>query len=142
MSDLSLKKKAYIIAGSFFLILGIMGIFIPLMPSTVFLLLAAACYTRGSERFYTWLINHHWFGGTIRDYRSGLGIPLRQKLSTMILLWATIGGSGYFFISTQWVKILLILIAFGVSWHLLSLKTKKEVISTVSVPDNSVIPSD
>jgi len=60
----------------------------------------------------------------------------------MILLWATIGGSGYFFISTQWVKILLILIAFGVSWHLLSLKTKKEVISTVSVPDNSVIPSD
>jgi len=120
------KKKIYIFLGTLFVVLGIIGMFVPLMPSTVFLLLAAACYARGSQRFYDWLMNHPTLGSTIRHYRGGLGLPLRQKLLTMLLLWATIGASGYFFVHKDWVRILLVVIASGVSLHLLSLKTYHE----------------
>jgi uncharacterized membrane protein YbaN (DUF454 family) len=93
-----IKNKLYIVFGTAFVILGVIGIFVPLMPSTIFLLIGASCYARGSQRFYTWLMNNRWLGGMIRDYREGRGIPLRQKLLTMIILWMTIGSSAYFFI--------------------------------------------
>jgi len=122
-------------------ILGVIGIFVPLMPSTIFLLIGASCYARGSQRFYTWLMNNRWLGGMIRDYREGRGIPLRQKLLTMIILWMTIGSSAYFFIENGWVKMLLICIAAGVSLHLIILKTRKSTpinkstISGVTIPE-------
>jgi uncharacterized protein len=120
-----IKNKIYIGFGTAFVILGVIGIFVPLMPSTIFLLMGASCYARGSQRFYTWLMNNRWLGGMIRDYREGRGIPLRQKLLTMIILWMTIGSSVYFFIENGWIKMLLIFIASGVSLHLIILKTRK-----------------
>ncbi len=120
------KQKFFIVGGTVFVVLGVIGIFVPLMPSTVFLLLAAACYARGSKRFYDWLMNHPTLGSTIRHYRDGKGLPLRQKLMTMLLLWSTIGASGYFFVQKDWVKIMLVVIAFGVSIHLILLKTYRE----------------
>lgn len=120
------KQNLLIVAGTVFVILGVIGIFVPLMPSTVFLLLAAACYARGSKRFYDWLMNHPTLGSTIRHYRDGKGLPLRQKLVTMLLLWSTVGASGYFFVHKDWVRILLVVIAAGVSLHLISLKTYRE----------------
>jgi uncharacterized membrane protein YbaN (DUF454 family) len=136
-----IKNKLYIAFGTSFVILGVIGIFVPLMPSTIFLLIGASCYARGSQRFYTWLMNNRWLGGMIRDYREGRGIPLRQKLLTMIILWITIGSSAYFFIENGWVKMLLICIAAGVSLHLIILKTRKSTpinkttISGVSIPE-------
>jgi uncharacterized membrane protein YbaN (DUF454 family) len=120
------KNRAYIIGGTIFVVLGVVGMFVPLMPSTVFLLLAAACYARGSKRFYDWLMNHPTLGASIRHYRDGQGLPLRQKLVTLLLMWATIGASGYFFVHRDWIKCLLFVIACGVSWHLLSMKTYRE----------------
>ncbi len=120
------KQNFFIITGTIFVALGVIGIFVPLLPSTVFLLLAAACYARGSKRFYDWLMNHPTLGSTIRHYRDGKGLPLRQKLMTMILLWSTIGASGYFFVHKDWVKIMLFVIAVGVSLHLVLLKTYRE----------------
>jgi uncharacterized membrane protein YbaN (DUF454 family) len=111
------------------------------MPSTIFLLIGASCYARGSQRFYTWLMTNRWLGGTISDYREGRGIPLRQKLLTIIILWMTIGSSAYFFIENGWVKMLLICIAAGVSLHLIILKTRKSTpmnkstIPGVSIPE-------
>ena len=60
--------------------LGIAGIFLPLLPTTPFLLLAAACYVRSSPRLYRWLMNHRWTGEYIRDYREKRGLPLRTKI--------------------------------------------------------------
>ena len=57
-----------IIAGTFFVGIGIVGIFVPVLPTTPFLLLAAACYERSSQRFYSWLLNNKWFGNYIRNY--------------------------------------------------------------------------
>jgi hypothetical protein len=136
-----IKNKLYIAFGTAFVILGVIGIFVPLMPSTIFLLIGASCYARGSQRFYTWLMNNRWLGGMIRDYREGRGIPLRQKLLTMIILWMTIGSSAYLFIENGWVKMLLICIAAGVSLHLIILKTRKSTplikstISGVTIPE-------
>jgi len=120
----NIKNKLFIILGTIFLILGVVGIFVPLLPSTIFLLLAAACYARGSQKFYNWLMNNRWLGSTIRDYREGRGILLRQKLLTMILLWLTIGSSAYYFVEQWWVKMILIGIAIGVSTHLMHVRTR------------------
>jgi len=113
-------------AGSFFLGLGIIGIVIPLLPTTPFLLLAAACYARSSKRFYNWLLNNKLFGSYIRNYRDGKGIPLKVKLLSILFLWLTIGITTYFFVNLFLVRIILIIIAIGVTIHVLTIKTLKE----------------
>ena len=71
--------------GSLFVGLGVMGMFLPLLPTTPFLLLAAACYARGSKRIHAWLLNHPWFGETIRRYQGGHGIPRKARNKTILL---------------------------------------------------------
>jgi hypothetical protein len=114
-----------IIAGTFFMGLGIVGIVVPVLPTTPFLLLAAACYARSSQRFYGWLMNNKLFGNYIRNYLERKGIPLRVKVVTVTLLWITIGSSVAFVVEILVVKLILVLIAIGVSIHILSLRTLK-----------------
>ena len=76
----NLSRWALIIIGSFFTGLGILGLFLPLLPTTPFLLLAAACYIRSSERFYNWLINNKWLGNYIKNYLEGKGVSLKAKV--------------------------------------------------------------
>ena len=111
--------------GILFVGIGILGIFLPVLPTTPFLLLAAVCFARSSQRFYDWLLNNRWFGNYIRNYREGKGLPLKQKVIIIILLWVVIGFSATFAVHALWVKIVLILIAIGVSIHILSLRTLK-----------------
>lgn len=81
-----LKERLLLAVGTLFLAMGIVGIALPLLPATPFLLLAAACYARGSERFYRWLMNNRVFGSYIRSYREGKGIRLRVKVMVLCLL--------------------------------------------------------
>jgi uncharacterized protein len=113
------------IFGSLFLFLGIIGIIIPLLPTTPFLLLSAACYLRSSKRIYHWLLNHKWLGIIIKNYYEEKGLPLKFKVFTIILLWVTITISIVFFVSLYWIKILLLIIAVLVSTHILTIKTVK-----------------
>jgi uncharacterized protein len=119
----TVKKWLLIFAGSLSLGLGVLGILLPLLPTTPFLLLAAACYLRSSEHLYNWLINHRIFGKIIRDYLQKRTISIRVKISSLTLLWLAISYSAIFVVSTLWVKILLFAIAFGVSIHILSFKS-------------------
>ena len=112
--------------GTIFVGLGIVGIFVPVLPTTPFLLLAAACYARSSKRFYHWLLYNRWFGNYIRNYRQRKGIPLKVKVLTITLLWVTIGVSAIFAVQSLAVRIILVLIAIGVSIHVLSLKTLEQ----------------
>lgn len=107
--------------GTLFVGLGIVGIFVPVLPTTPFLLLAAACYARSSPRFYRWLLYNRWFGDYIRNYRQRKGIPLKVKVLTITLLWVTIGASAIFAVQALLIRIILVLIAIGVSIHVLSL---------------------
>jgi hypothetical protein len=119
-------KLLLIIAGTIFVGLGVIGIFLPVIPATPFLLLAAACYARSSRRFYCWLLNNRWFGVYIKNYRQKKGMSLKMKILTVALLWLTILISVIFAIQSLALRIVLIIIAIGVSVHLLSLKTLKE----------------
>lgn len=118
-----IKKGLLIVAGSISVGLGILGIILPLLPTTPFLLLAAACYLRSSERLYNWLIYHRVFGKIIRDYLQNRTISLRVKISSLILMWLAIGYSAIFVVSILWVSILLFAIAVGVTIHILSFKS-------------------
>ena len=119
-------KVMLIVIGSISVILGILGIFLPLLPTTPFLLLGAACYFKASKRLYDLLLNNRFLGQYIRDFREGKGIPLKTKITAISLLWVTMGYSIIFVISVVVVKVLLLLIAVGVTIHLLTLKTLKK----------------
>ena len=112
-----------VIFGSLFLGLGIVGIFVPLLPTTPFLLLAAALYVRSSPRLYAWLLNQRHLGSYIRNFRENKAIPLRAKVISLVLMWGTMLYCIFFLIPLLWVKILLGLIAAGVTYHILSFKT-------------------
>jgi len=118
-----LLKWILITMGTIFVGIGIIGIFIPILPTTPFLLLAAACYARSSTRFYNWLINNKLIGTYIKNYREGKGVPLKVKVFTILLLWITILFSVFFILLISWIKIILIIIAIGVTIHILTIKT-------------------
>lgn len=120
---MDIRKAFLIFAGSVFVGLGVIGMFLPLVPTTVFLLLAAYCYSRSSERFHTWLLNNRWCGAYIKNYKDGRGMTARQKASTILILWASIGVSIWFVAGKFWVVLMLLAIAIGVTVHLLWLKT-------------------
>jgi len=114
-----------IILGSICVVLGIIGIMLPVMPTTPFLLLAAAFYVRSSAKFYHWLMHNRWFGDYIRNYKEGQGIPFKAKLMAISMLWISIGSSVIFAIVNVYIRILLIVIAIGVTAHLIAIKTKQ-----------------
>ena len=115
-----------IATGTLFVGLGIIGIFMPVLPTTPFLLLAAAYYARSSQRFYDWLLTNRWFGNYIRNYLQGKGISLKIKILTIALLWLTIGCSVAFAVHVFIIRIILIVIAVGVTIHILSVRTLKK----------------
>lgn len=119
-------RGALIVFGTFFLGLGVLGIVLPILPTTPFLLLSAACYSRGSDRFYKRLISNRWFGNYIRNYREGRGIPLRVKMFAIAVLWATISFTAFFVVTHPIVRFLLIIIAVGVTTHLLLIKASEQ----------------
>ncbi|HET55941.1 MAG TPA: DUF454 domain-containing protein [Ignavibacteria bacterium] len=116
-------KIFLIIAGWFFVSLGMIGIFLPVMPTTIFLIIAAACFARSSEKFYNWLITNKYLGKFIRNYRVHRGMPLKAKIIAILMLNIAIGYSAIFAVTLLWVKILLFGIAIGVTIYLISLKT-------------------
>ena len=107
--------------------LGILGIFLPLLPTTVFLLLAAACYARSSERFHQKLVNHRFLGAYIRNYRDGRGMAPREKAITIGLLWIGIGATMIWSVSAWWLRGVLLLIAVSVTVHVARLKFHRQV---------------
>ncbi len=119
-------KTLCIIIGTISLGLGILGIFLPLLPTTPFLLLTAALYFRGSPRLYQRLLDHRHLGPYIRNYRENKAIPLRAKVISLLLMWGTMLYCIFFLIPLVWVKILMFLIAAGVTYHILSFKTLKK----------------
>ena len=114
-----------LISGTILLGVGIIGMFLPVLPTTVFFILAAWCYARSSEKFYNWLHSNKIFGKYLSNYRNGEGMEIKSKVITISILWIGILYSAVFATEILYIKILLILIAAGVTWHLISIKTKK-----------------
>jgi len=117
------KKALFFAAGSISLGLGILGMAIPLLPTTPFLLLSVACYCRSSERMYRWILDNKLIGEYISNYREGKGIPLRTKALVLGLLWVTISYSVILALNVLPAQITLLVIAFGVTVHIVRLPT-------------------
>ncbi|MGV8147227.1 MAG: YbaN family protein [Alkaliphilus sp.] len=117
-----LKKIALIFAGTLSLTLAIVGIFIPLLPTTPLLLLASFCYIRSSKRLYNWLINHKWFGTYIYNYMTYGAIHSRTKTRALLLLWLSLAIS-MIIVDRLVLTLLLAVVGVTVSIHILSLKT-------------------
>lgn len=119
-------KVLFNIVGSIALALAIIGIFLPLLPTTPFLLLASACYLRGSVRMHRWLSDNRLLGPYIKAMENRSGIPRSTKVLVLILLWASMSYSIYI-VPLFPIKVLLALIGLGVSAYLLfRIKTLKK----------------
>lgn len=119
-------RVVLLIVGSLAVVLGVAGIFLPILPTTPFLLLAAACYVRSSRRFYAWLICHPVLSRYIIDYLDGRGIPRRAKYYTLAVLWLTMTLS-MLLVPFWQVAVLLGFIGLSVSIYILRLPVPKVV---------------
>lgn len=123
MQRSEIRKALLVLLGIGAVSLGTIGVFLPLLPTTPFLLLAAACFLRSSDRLYQWLMHHRVFGTYIRNYREHHAIPLSTKIVALALLWSSISYSAVCVVAQWWLRGLLGAIAVGVTIHLLRLKT-------------------
>lgn len=98
----SLMRVLFFILGCVFLIIGAVGIITPGLPTTVFVLLAAACWARSSKRFYQWLIQHHIFGKMIRDWENYRAIPRQAKFMAWGMMSISCISSFYLLPSSKW----------------------------------------
>lgn len=121
-----IKRIFFIFLGTIFLGIGSIGIILPILPTTPFLLLAAACYIRGSPRLYQKLLSNRVLGEFISNYIMGKGIRQRQKGIALFSMWLMISVTIIFFLDNVLLRILLLVIAGAVSVHILSLPTFHE----------------
>lgn len=114
-----LTRLLLVIGGTAAVALGIMGVFVPLLPTTPSLLLAAFLYARSSERFYKWLLSNRWVGDYIGRYYERRSMTRWHKAVTLMLLWVVMGLSAAFVVDVWWARLLLSVVALGVTAHLL-----------------------
>ncbi len=106
--------------------LGVLGIFLPILPTTPFLLLASYLFYRSSLRAQQWLLGNKYLGAYITDFQIHKSIPLRVKVYSISMLWITILLSTFVVLDKWWLRIMLIAIATAVTIHILSFRTKKK----------------
>lgn len=116
------RKRLLLPAGVLAVGFGIAGAFVPLVPTTPFLLLAAACFARSSDRHYEWLMNHRWLGAHVKNYREHKATTKRVKAVSLALLWGSIGYAAIVVADGWAVRALLLCVAVGVTIHVLSLR--------------------
>ena len=124
MAKRTIRKWLLITIGLVAVGLGVLGIFLPLMPTTVFLLIAAACFARSSERLYNWLLSHRLFGPYIKNWREHRAIARRTKILILVVLWGTLVLSAWL-VNVMWIRLILALVGIGVTVFILTVKTMR-----------------
>lgn len=120
-----MKKSIFLGIGWISLIVGAIGIFLPLLPTTPFLLLSAYCFQKSSEKFHNWIIQSPVFGKYIRDYQEKKGITLRNKIISISFMAVGITYSAYR-VKHLHARIALALVLVLVSWHICKIKTLRK----------------
>jgi uncharacterized membrane protein YbaN (DUF454 family) len=122
---LGLKRVFYIVLGTVSLALGVIGVFLPVIPTTPFILLSAWFYLRGSERFYNWLFNHDFFGPLIKEYSDDKGIRKESKVKAILLTWIAVLLTAMFILESNISRAAIIVFAIIGTLILLRLKTRE-----------------
>ncbi|NLI58520.1 MAG: DUF454 domain-containing protein [Clostridium sp.] len=122
----STVRKLLIAIGTISVVLGVIGITLPIFPTTPFLLLAAVCYMKASKKFYNWLINHKVLGKYVNDYMEKKGLTLKTKITSISFFWIGTGTSTILFIPYLWAKILIFaILILATMYIILKVKTIK-----------------
>lgn len=116
-----LPRRLLVACGVLSVGLGTLGIFLPLLPTTPFLLLAAACFVRSSDRMHGWLMNHRVYGPIIRGYREHRALPASSKATILVFTWVAILSS--IFVLAHPVRFLLLAPAIGATWMMIRMPT-------------------
>ena len=121
------RRWLLVAAGAACVAIGVVGAFVPVLPTVPFLLLAAACWVRSSARLHRWLFANRLFGEPLRRYRDGEGLPLASKVATLALLWISLGASALLAVPDRqcWVRALLLLVGIGVTIHVARVRTRR-----------------
>ena len=119
------------LSGFLFLGLGILGIFLPILPTTPFLLLAASVFMHTNKNIYVWMFNNPWFGKQFKNYVKNKSVSKTVKISSIIILIATMTYSIVFVVENLWIRIIMIIILIAVSAHIFKLKTIDEEIKNL-----------
>ena len=118
-----MMRSIYIIVGTIALVIGAIGLFLPVIPTTPLVILAAACYYRGSDRLHNWILSSRWFGETVKNYQEGRGLTRDTKVRAISMMWAMILISAWFFVNNLFVRVAIICVAIGVTVYLVRLPT-------------------
>ena len=118
-----LKARFFVVAGTIFIAIGVIGVVVPILPTTPFLLLAAICYMRGSRRLYNSLLHNRIVGGYIRNYLEGRGMSPKMKIWTLSLLWVGLICTAALATDILIVRFTLAAVLIGVTIHILKIKT-------------------
>ena len=121
----NVTRTLLVILGTISVGVGVIGIFVPVLPTTPFLLLAAACYMRSSRRFYNWLTGNRLIGPYVKNYMEGRGMTPKTKAVAITLLWLTIGLTVVFAVHGLTARIVLLVIAVAVTIHVAAIRRKK-----------------
>lgn len=120
------KMKILLPIGFVMVALGFAGIFIPLLPTTPFLLAAVWCFARSDPKHKEWLLKNRYLGGYIDGYLNGTGLSIRQISRTLCLLWITLAASAFLFTTILWVRLILLVIGICVTAHIISRRKRKK----------------
>ena len=119
-----LLRVMWVTLGALSLLLGIIGIFLPVLPTTPFVLLAAACFARGSERFHGWLLEHPRFGPLVSDWQRHHSIPLRAKCLALVMMWTSMGVTAWLLRARPVSSLTLLAIGAAVTVWMVRLPTR------------------
>jgi uncharacterized membrane protein YbaN (DUF454 family) len=120
---MEISRVLFFTLGLTFLGIGAIGIVLPVLPTTPFIIVSALCFGKSSKRFERWISNNRYFGSYIENYKTKKGVPLDVKIKSIIFLWVMLLVSIFFFISNIYIQILLMVVGVGVTAHIWVLKT-------------------
>ncbi len=118
------KRLFFLSVGSTLLGIGVIGIIIPFLPTTPFILDSAFFYGKSSKRLDNWISNSPYFGSYIENYKTKNGVPLNVKLTSIGFLWLTLVVSAFLFSNTWYIPLILIIVGMAVTLHIALIKTK------------------
>jgi len=121
---MTISRYVYFIFGAIFLTIGAIGIFVPLLPTTPLVILAALCFGKSSKRAERWILSNRYFRTYIENYREKKGVPIDIKIKSITLLWIVLAISAYF-TRNSYIPIVLLVVGIGVTAHIYFLKTQR-----------------
>jgi hypothetical protein len=117
-------RALFFVAGVLALGLGVLGIFLPVLPTTPLVILAAACFARSYRPFHEWLLGHRLFGPTLREWHEHRSIPRRTKLTAIVMMAVALGASIVLAVEATWLKGLLAAFGLGLGFWMYRLPSR------------------